>query len=46
MFVPVEGKVCFLSVTDKQYGDIVNFWGKKEKNKKAISGPVQLEIIW
>lgn len=46
IFVTVEGKVSVLSVTDKQYGDIVNFWGKKEKNKKAISGPVQLEIIW
>ena len=35
-----------LSVTDKQYGDIVNYWGTKEKDKKVITEPVQLEIIW
>ena len=46
LFAPDIGRVSILSVTDKQYGDIVNFWGKKEKNKKATSGPVQLEIIW
>lgn len=31
--VPNTGMVSILSVTDKQYGDIVNFWGK-EKEKK------------
>ena len=46
LFVPDEGKVSVLSVTDKQYGDIVNYWGTKEKDKKVISEPVQLEIIW
>ena len=45
-FVPDEGKVSVLSVTDKQYGDIINYWGKKEKDKKVITEPVQLEIIW
>lgn len=46
-FVPAAGRVSILSVTDKQYGDIVNFWGSKEKEKKKIlSEPVQLEIIW
>ena len=46
LFVPDEGKVSILSVTDKQYGDIVNYWGKKEKENKIITEPVQLEIIW
>jgi len=46
-FVPAVGRVSVLSVTDKQYGDIVNYWGSKEKEKKKIlSEPVQLEIIW
>ena len=46
-FVPAVGRVSILSVTDKQYGDIVNYWGSKEKEKKKIlSEPVQLEIIW
>lgn len=45
--VPSDGRVSILSVTDKQYGDIVNYWGTKEKEKKKIlSEPVQLEIIW
>ena len=43
--VPSVGRVSLLSVTDKQYGDIVNYWGNKEK-KKILSEPVQLEIIW
>ena len=45
--VPSDGRVSILSVTDKQYGDIVNYWGSKEKEKKKILlEPVQLEIIW
>lgn len=27
-FVPGKGQVSILSVTDKQYGNIANFWGK------------------
>ena len=46
LFVPDSGRVSILSVTDKQYGDIVNYWGKKEKDKKILTEPVQLEIIW
>lgn len=26
-FIPDTGMVSILSVTDKQYGDIINFWG-------------------
>ena len=42
--VPNTGMVSILSVTDKQYGDIVNFWGK-EKKKKTPTDPLQLEIF-
>ena len=41
---PETGVVSILSVTDKQYGDIVNFWGK-EKKKKTPTEPMQLEFF-
>ena len=41
--VPVVGMVSILSVTDKQYGDIVNIWGTKEK--KLLEAPLQLELF-
>ena len=44
-FVPTEGKVSILSVTDKQYGDIHNFWGKIEEKKENRPLPQQLEIF-
>lgn len=49
--VPETGKVSILSVTDKQYGDMYNFWGtpkscKQSKIKnKVISQPIQLELF-
>lgn len=49
--IPETGKVSLLSVTDKQYGDIYNFWGKPNSiNKSKISKivirkPVQLEFF-
>ena len=42
--VPETGMVSILSVTDKQYGDIVNFWGK-EKKKKVPTDPLRLEFF-
>ena len=42
-FVPETGMVSILSVTDKQYSDIVNIWGKK--NKKVPTEPLQLEFF-
>lgn len=42
--VPETGMVSILSVTDKQYGDIVNYWGK-EKKKKVPTEPLQLEFF-
>lgn len=50
-FIPEAGRVSILCITDKQYGDIFNFWGKpktvKSKNIKKIkvSEPVQLEFF-
>ncbi|MCF8331372.1 MAG: CRISPR-associated endonuclease Cas2 [Bacteroidales bacterium] len=41
--VPEEGQVSILKVTDKQYGQIVNFWGAK--SKPVAPGPKQLEIF-
>ena len=41
--VPPKGKVSLLSVTDKQYGDILNFWGKEITPSKRQ--PQQLELL-
>ncbi len=41
--IPEYGKVSILGVTDKQYGDIVNYWAQEPQKMKA--GPVQLEIF-
>lgn len=49
--IPEEGKVSILSVTDKQYSEIYNFWGKpktkgKIKDPKNLpKGPIQLELF-
>lgn len=41
--VPSAGQVSMMSITDKQYGNIVNFWGKKTK---ALPPPkAQLEMF-
>lgn len=42
-FVPERGSVSILRVTDKQYSEIVNFYGKK--NKSLPSAPKQLELF-
>ncbi len=42
-FVPEHGKVSVLTITDKQYSDIVTYWGVKEK--KSPSTPIQLEFF-
>ncbi len=41
--IPQKGHVSVLKITDKQYGDIVNFWGKKTTALPAA--PAQLEIF-
>ncbi len=42
-FIPAKGHVSIMQITDKQYGNIVNFWGHKEKPKEKPS--VQLELF-
>ena len=48
--IPTSGRVSILCVTDKQYSNIYNFWGKpvstnSKIDKKHISMPIQLEIF-
>ncbi len=42
-FLPEYGQVSLLKITDKQYGDMINFWGKKQIAQK--NQPVQLELF-
>ncbi len=42
-FIPEHGHVNILQITDKQYGDIINFWGRKTEAMAAI--PQQLELF-
>lgn len=42
-FLPEFGQVSLLKITDKQYGDMINFWGKKQTIPK--NQPVQLELF-
>lgn len=42
-FVPSKGHVSIMSITDKQYGNIINIWGKKTKPLKKAS--VQIEMF-
>ncbi|MCF8225397.1 MAG: CRISPR-associated endonuclease Cas2 [Bacteroidales bacterium] len=42
-FMPEKGHISILAVTDKQYGNIVNVWGKK--SKPLQEGPRQLEMF-
>lgn len=41
--IPPTGLVSILSVTDKQFSDIKNFYGKVEREKLAV--PQQLELF-
>lgn len=41
--IPEKGQVSILYITDKQYGNIVNFWGKK--TVQMPSAPLQLELF-
>ena len=42
-FVPDKGQVSILLVTDKQYGDIINYWGHTQKSMPNM--PQQLEMF-
>lgn len=41
--MPPAGYTTILSVTDKQYGDMLNFWGRIER--AAPETPQQLEFF-
>jgi CRISPR-associated protein Cas2 len=41
--LPPFGKVSVLRITDKQYGNIMNFWGKVQTPKEPP--PMQLELF-
>ena len=41
--IPVEGSVSILKITDKQYGDIINYTGKERELLPAT--PRQLELF-
>jgi CRISPR-associated protein Cas2 len=41
--VPEKGHVSIVKITDKQYGNIVNYWGKKQE--AMTPAPKQLEIF-
>lgn len=42
-FVPEAGQVSIMKITDKQYGDIQNFWGMSQK--PLAPPPLQLELF-
>lgn len=42
-FVPKQGKVSILMVTDKQFSNIINLWGQEKI--KSPSTPLQLEFF-
>ena len=42
-FAPPRGHISILSITDKQYSNIVNIWGEIEN--KAHPTPLQLEFF-
>jgi len=41
--VPEKGQVSIVKITDKQYSDIVNFWGKTEA--PFPPAPTQIELF-
>jgi len=42
-YIPPKGQVSIMSITDKQYGNIINFWGAA--SKQLPEGPKQLELF-
>lgn len=42
-FIPKAGQVSILKITDKQYGDIINFWAASQQS--VANSPQQLEIF-
>lgn len=42
-YLPATGHVSILSITDKQYSNIINIWGLVEEKKRPT--PMQLEFF-
>lgn len=42
-FTPESGQVTILSITDKQYSNMIHIWGRLEKKSKPT--PLQLEFF-
>ena len=42
-FMPSKGKLTIISITDKQYSEIINIWGQIEQKVKKV--PIQLELF-
>lgn len=42
-FIPEKGHVTIMTITDKQYSNIINIWGAVEK--KQEHAPMQLELF-
>lgn len=41
--IPPYGQVTILQITDKQYGDIINFWA--QNSTKLPQSPAQLQLF-
>lgn len=42
-FMPIKGRLSIISITDKQYSEIINVWGEIEQ--KVQKKPIQLELF-
>lgn len=42
-WIPEHGKIGILTITDKQFGDMEIFYGRKAKTEKPV--PLQLELF-
>lgn len=43
LFMPSKGRLSIITITDKQYSNIINIWGEIEQ--KVQKKPVQLEFF-
>lgn len=42
-FMPIKGRLSIITITDKQYSEIINVWGEIEQ--KIQKKPIQLELF-
>lgn len=40
---PAKGHITIITITDKQYSNIINIWGAIEEKKRSV--PLQLELF-